>query len=584
MSTEEEDEDNVSRSSKEGEADPNDSIIEEKEFIPKGEIQITKYKKGQFLGKGGFAKCYEFSCLKNKKLFAGKIITRSSLGKSSAKKRLLREIKIQKSLNHPQIVKLEHYFEDEENIYLLLELCQNQTLIQLLKHRKKLTEIEVQCYTIQLINALIYLHSNKIIHRDLKLKNLFLTDKMELKVGDFGLSTKLDFEGERKRKICGTPNYIAPEMLNGKTGYTYKVDIWALGVIIYTLIIGKPPFESIDKKTIYKRIKMNDYYFPKSIKISEAAKNLISQILVIDQSKRPSLDQILKHDFFNLGTSIPKTLPVLTLTCAPSISYIREYMPDAGEDGIVNKSLTKTQLNYLKSNEDKKIDSNIKGPDIWVKKWANYSHKYGLGYLLSNGFFGVLFIDRSKIILDPETKIFFYIDKKNTDMKETIVKHKIDDYPKELEKKVVLLKHFKMYLEEDNNKINVKDEKAQQNENQINEEKEIDVKPFTYVKNWTMTTRAVMFRLSNKVVHLCFKDHTEVILTSESNIVTYVNRKQERSTYLLNKNNVENLDYEMVIRLNYTRELLIHMLNMNSNKSSEKNQSEIGSSQYQNEK
>ena len=569
MSTEEEDEDNVSRSSKEGEADPNDSIIEEKEFIPKGEIQITKYKKGQFLGKGGFAKCYEFSCLKNKKLFAGKIITRSSLGKSSAKKRLLREIQIQKSLNHPQIVKLEHYFEDEENIYLLLELCQNQTLSQLLKYRKTLTEIEVQCYTIQLINALIYLHDNKIIHRDLKLKNLFLNDKMELKVGDFGLSTKLDFEGERKRKVCGTLNYIAPEMLNGKTGYSYKVDIWSLGVIIYTLIIGKAPFESRDTKTIYRRIKMNNYYFPESIKISEAAKDLISQILIADPSKRPSLAQILKHDFFNLGTSIPKTLPILTLTCAPSLSYIKEYMPNAGEDGIVNKPLTNTKLKEFQYDEDKKIDSNLKGPDIWVKKWANYSQKYGLGYLLSSGFFGVLFIDNSKIILNPESKIFFYIDKRKPDMKETISKHKIDDYPKELERKVVLLEHFKMYLEEDNNKKNVKNEISQQNKINKIEEKEIEEKPFTYVKNWTITEHAIMFRLSNKVVQLCFLDHTEILLTSESKIVTYVNKNQERTTYLLSKN-VENFDYEMVIRIKYTRQLLIHILKMNSNKNSEK--------------
>ena len=95
--------------------------------------------------------------------------------------------------------------------------------------------------------------------------------------------------------------------MDGEKGHSYEVDIWALGVIIYTLIIGKPPFEAKDVKTIYKRIKMNAWAFPENAKISEAAKDLISQILVLDPLKRPSLDQILTHDFFKLGTRIPKT-------------------------------------------------------------------------------------------------------------------------------------------------------------------------------------------------------------------------------------------------------------------------------------
>ena len=115
---------------------------------------------------------------------------------------------------------------------------------EMLRRRKRLHELEVQCYTTQMINAMKYLHSHRIIHRDLKLGNLFLNDKMEIKLGDFGLATKLEFDGERKRTICGTPNYIAPEVLEGKGGHSYEVDIWSLGVIIYTLLVGKPPFET----------------------------------------------------------------------------------------------------------------------------------------------------------------------------------------------------------------------------------------------------------------------------------------------------------------------------------------------------
>lgn len=130
---------------------------------------------------------------------------------------------------------------------------------ELLKRRKRLHELEVQSYTLQIISALKYLHGHRIIHRDLKLGNLFLNDKMEIKLGDFGLATKLDFDGEKKRTICGTPNYIAPEVLEGKSGHSYEVDIWSLGVIIYTLIIGKPPFETTDVKATYRRIRQNNY-------------------------------------------------------------------------------------------------------------------------------------------------------------------------------------------------------------------------------------------------------------------------------------------------------------------------------------
>ena len=539
----------------------------------------------------------EFTCSENKKTFAAKVVAKSGLVKSRAKQKLISEIKIHKSLHHPQIVAFEHYFEDTENVYILLEMCQNQTLNELLKRRKRLTEIEVQCYIVQLIKALKYLHSHRVIHRDLKLGNLFLTDKMELKVGDFGLATKLDFEGERKRTVCGTPNYIAPEILDGKTGHSYEVDIWSLGVIIYTLIIGKPPFETRDVKTTYKRIKMNAYTFPENAIISEAAKNLISQILVLDPGKRPTLDQILTHDFFNQGTSIPKLLPPSTLACTPSLSYIRQFMPEAGKDGIVNKPVTSTKLidkptgnNTPSSNNENKNenvaknvntpqgDPNLKGPDTWVKKWVDYSSKYGLGYLLSNGFSGVFFNDSSKIILNPTTKQFFYIERRASDKQEIIASHYMDDFPKDLQKKVTLLNHFKNYLEgenpaeaqptsSENGEANGENDKKVEDKDK---EKDKD-KPFTYVKKWMRTRHAIMFRLSNKIVQVCFQDKTEIILSSESRVVTYVNKKGERVTYPL-ITALEMANYEMTKRLKYTKDILTHMLTMNQQKNAQRNQ------------
>jgi polo-like kinase 1 len=148
---------------------------------------------------------------------------------------------------------------------------------------------------------------------------------MEVKLGDFGLAAKLDFDGEKKRTICGTPNYIAPEILEGKNGHSYEADAWSLGVIIYTLIIGKPPFETTDVKQTYKRIRANNYNFPESAVISESAKNLIQKILVNDPKQRLGMNEILSHEF--LSGSVPKTLPNSCLACPPQSNFIKQYLP-----------------------------------------------------------------------------------------------------------------------------------------------------------------------------------------------------------------------------------------------------------------
>ena len=262
--------------------DSQDTVIVETLRKPTGEVIIKKYNKGRFLGKGGFARVYEFTDLDTKAVIAGKIIEKCSLTKSRARQKLMSEIKIHKSLNHPNIVKFEHFFEDSENVYILLELCTNQTLTELMRRRKRLTELEVQCYIVQVVSALKYLHSHRVIHRDIKLGNLFLTDKMEIKMGDLGLATKLEYDGERKRTICGTPNYIAPEILDGKAGHSYEVDVWSLGVLTYTLLVGKPPFETTDIKTTYRRIRTNSYNFPDQVVLSDEAKSFVKFILISD--------------------------------------------------------------------------------------------------------------------------------------------------------------------------------------------------------------------------------------------------------------------------------------------------------------
>jgi polo-like kinase 1 len=152
---------------------------------------------------------------------------------------------------------------------------------ELLKRRRKIGEIETRCYISQLMSSLKYLHSQLVIHRDLKLGNLFLDSELRVKVGDFGLAAKLTHPNEKRRTVCGTPNYIAPEILEGKDGHSFEVDIWSAGVVMYTLLVGKPPYESKDVKSTYKRILTNTFSFPDHIHISDDAKNLIQLILQV---------------------------------------------------------------------------------------------------------------------------------------------------------------------------------------------------------------------------------------------------------------------------------------------------------------
>ena len=578
----------MSEKDKEKQAE-NQSIVEEKITKVNGEVQIRKYIKGRLLGKGGFAKCYEFINQETDHSSAAKVIPKKSLVKSRAKQKLISEIKIHKSLHHPNIVAFEHYFEDSENVYLLIEICHNQTLNELLKRRKKLTELEVQCYSNQIIKALKYLHSHRVIHRDLKLGNLFISEKMEIKVGDFGLATKLEFDGDRKRTVCGTPNYIAPEILEGKTGHSYEVDVWSLGVIMYTLIIGKPPFETNNVKETYKRIKMGNYSFPENAVISEPAKDLIQSILVLDPHKRPKLDEILKHDFFNIGISIPKTMQQSTLACPPSLNYIRQYIPNTGPNGIVTNYVRKQRPQTETPSTEYDLGHNQDGnrpytsngvqetkgglfssnmSDVSVKKWIDYSSKYGLGYILSDGHVGVYFNDSTKIIYKPNGANFIYIERNTAEKTEIITPHVFsEEFSKDLNKKVILLQHFKAYLLEENKNTPI----------ERKESENIDEKHYVYVKKWMKTKHAILFRLSNKIVQVSFLDQTEIILSSETKIVTYMDKKGQLSTYPLNTA-LDSTNYEMTKRLKYTKQILMHMLTAKSHSSGGQQPSNITNS------
>jgi polo-like kinase 1 len=171
---------------------------------------------------------------------------------------------------------------DQDNFYMMLELCEHQSMRELINKQTRLTELEVSYYLSQLVDAVSYIHSKQVIHRDLKIDNLFLDKNLHIKVGDFGLAIHIStLDDTNYKEICGTPNYVAPETLKKHItkNQCFGVDIWSIGVICYTLLIGKPPFAAKSQKTTFQRILLNQYTFPPHIQLSDYAKGIVSMIL-----------------------------------------------------------------------------------------------------------------------------------------------------------------------------------------------------------------------------------------------------------------------------------------------------------------
>ena len=195
------------------------------------EMEDFHYRKGRHLGKGGFGDVYECTVLETNKVYAIKIIEKARLGEKGMAF-ASEEIKINRSILHNNICRHKHSFQDSSNIYMILELCEKQSLSEVVRRRTRLTEPEVMYYMKQLVEAIKYLHDNSILHLDLKLSNIFLDKDLNVKLGDFGLARHLKSSDELVTSFAGTLPYMAPEIVN-RSGHSFKADIWAIGVILY---------------------------------------------------------------------------------------------------------------------------------------------------------------------------------------------------------------------------------------------------------------------------------------------------------------------------------------------------------------
>ncbi|KAG0174972.1 hypothetical protein DFQ30_001447 [Apophysomyces sp. BC1015] len=226
---------------------------------------------GRSLGKGKFGHVYLAREKKSGYVVALKVLYKSELENSGVETQLRREVEIQKQLKHPHILRLYGYFHDETRVFLILELAAKGELYKVLQKQGRFPENVAAKMT----NALLYLHSKRVIHRDIKPENLLLGLKGELKIGDFGWSVKTGVIASRRSTLCGTLDYLPPEMVEGRR-HNEKVDVWSLGVLLYEMICGNPPFEDNEGyEATYRRIVKVDLHMPSFV--SNDAADLIKK-------------------------------------------------------------------------------------------------------------------------------------------------------------------------------------------------------------------------------------------------------------------------------------------------------------------
>jgi len=261
------------------------------------EPHIGKYRLLKTIGKGNFAKVKLAKHIPTGKEVAIKIIDKTQLNPGSLQK-LFREVRIMKTLDHPNIVKLYQVIETEKTLYLVMEYASGGEVFDYLVLHGRMKEKEARAKFRQIVSAVQYCHQKKIIHRDLKAENLLLDSEMNIKIADFGFSNEF-VPGNKLDTFCGSPPYAAPELFQGKKYDGPEVDVWSLGVILYTLVSGSLPFDGSTLRELRERVLRGKYRIP--FYMSTDCENLLKKFLVLNPSRRASLEVIMKDKWMNMG-------------------------------------------------------------------------------------------------------------------------------------------------------------------------------------------------------------------------------------------------------------------------------------------
>ncbi|XP_026879672.2 serine/threonine-protein kinase MARK2 isoform X8 [Electrophorus electricus] len=311
---------------------------------------IGNYRLLKTIGKGNFAKVKLARHVLTGKEVAVKIIDKTQLNSSSLQK-LFREVRIMKLLNHPNIVKLFEVIETEKTLYLVMEYASGGEVFDYLVAHGRMKEKEARAKFRQIVSAVQYCHQKCIVHRDLKAENLLLDADMNIKIADFGFSNEFTL-GNKLDTFCGSPPYAAPELFQGKKYDGPEVDVWSLGVILYTLVSGSLPFDGQNLKELRERVLRGKYRIP--FYMSTDCENLLKKFLILNPTKRGSLEQqIMKDRWMNVGYEEEELMPYIEPQPdykdpkRTDIMLQMGYSQDEIHDSLINQKYDEVMATYL---------------------------------------------------------------------------------------------------------------------------------------------------------------------------------------------------------------------------------------------
>ena len=326
------------------------------------EIKISDFEQLATLGTGGYGKVNLYRHKITGAEYAIKLIDKTKFENKLQKDLFSREVEMMYKIKHPNIVRLYTHFEDESNCYIALEYIKKGNLYSYTQSmpNKVLDAASTANFVVDLVSSLYYLHNMTppIIHRDIKPENLLLGNNGHLKLTDFGGSNYL--EGKVRYTTAGTQLYHSPEMLL-KKGYDTRVDIWAIGVLIFELLVGRPPFVSDGQHSIEDNIVHGRVNWPNSMNL--LAKNLITKLLKLDPDQRPTLEEILQHQFILDYVQDPKSRLILPSEVEIKPFVISKQLPGeefVKSEGIGINNNSKNNERYSNNEEYKSLYENVK--------------------------------------------------------------------------------------------------------------------------------------------------------------------------------------------------------------------------------
>jgi serine/threonine protein kinase len=258
--------------------------------------RMGKYELGRLLGTGNFSKVRLGTDTTNGEVYAIKIVDKHQLAKERLEDQLKREIAVLKILRHTHVAAMKEVLQTTRHIYIVLELVSGGDLFDSIVQHQRFEEPKARKYFQQIILGVKYCHMQGIAHRDLKPENIMLDGQDVIKIADFGLANLTTTTGDLMQTVCGTPNYVAPEVIRDRGYDGFVADVWSCGIILYVMMSGHQAFDDSNVKALFNKIERGEYRMSRHF--TEGAKDLISKILIVDPTKRLTLNQIIQHPWF----------------------------------------------------------------------------------------------------------------------------------------------------------------------------------------------------------------------------------------------------------------------------------------------